>query len=105
MKIIAKTETGYLAEIQENEVAQLLGYYSGHDSDFVKMARSHSDRMDLTRLEIDITRMHNTASMLRGLNKDYIHDAKKQLERAQSDLDDLEDTVNKMTLFETLKDA
>lgn len=104
MKLIAKTKTGYLAEVHANEVAQLLGYYSCHASEFVSMSRSHGSD-DLTGLEIDITRMHNTAGMLRGLNKDNIYDAKKQLEKAQQKLGELEDIVNKMTLLDTIKEA
>lgn len=105
MKLIAKTQTGYLAEVNENEVAQLLGHYNGHASDFVSMVRAYSTRDNLTGLEIDITQMYQMASMLRGLNKDNIADAKKQLERTQSKLKDLEDLVNKMTLLTTLKEA
>ena len=104
MKLIAKTKTGYLADLDENEVAQLLGHYSCHASEFVSFLRSYGSD-DLTGFEIDVTRMHNTAGMLRGLNKDNIYDAKKQLEKAQQKLGELEDIVNKMTLLDTLKDA
>lgn len=104
MKLIAKTKTGYLAEVHENEVAQLLGHYSCHASDFVSLLRSYGND-DLTGLEIDITQMYNMAGMLRGLNKDNIYDAKKQLEKTQQKLSELEDIVNKMTLLDTLKEA
>lgn len=103
MKIIARTENNYLAEISVDEVANLLGFDSVYKDEYRQEVRSNGDT--LTGLEIDIEKMYDTALMLRGLNKGDIKRASEYIKSAQQDLDTLAEVVNKMTLFETLKDA
>ena len=103
MKIIARTENKYLAEISVDGVANLLGFDSAHKDEFRQEVRSNGDT--LTGLEIEVEKMYDTALMLRGLNKGDIKRASDYIKSAQQDLDTLAEVVNKMTLFETLKDA
>lgn len=103
MKIIAKTEHGYLAELHETEIANIIGHYSTYETEFRALLSSRDG--NLTGLEIDVAKMYDTARMLRGLNKDHIADAKAKLESTRKKLEGLEDIVNKMTLFDTLEKA
>lgn len=103
MKIIAKTKDGYLADLTEEEIANIMGHYSTYEPEFRKLLSNRDS--DLTGLYIDIAKMYDMAKMLRGLNKGQISNAKGQLESARKNLEELEDTVNKMTLFDTLEQA
>lgn len=104
MKLIATTKTGYLAEVSETEVANLLGYSSTYDDGYRTLQRNYPDE-NLTGLEIEIERMHDVAKMLRNLTQTDIAKARQTLRYTQEKIDELQDIVDKLTLFETLKEA
>lgn len=104
MKIIATTKTGYLAEIKEGEIANLLGHDSTYDDGFRTVVRNQPSE-DFTGFEIDVERMYDVAKMLRNLNQTDIAKARQTLRYTQEKIDELQDIVDKMTLFETLKEA
>jgi len=104
MKLIARTKTGYLAEIEEGEIANLLGYNSTYDDGYRTVVRNQPSE-DLTGFEVEVERMYDIAKMLRGLNKTDIEKVQATLRNTQEKIDELQDIVNKLTLFETLKDA
>ena len=103
MKIIAKTEKGYLAEVDEKEIANLIGCYGTYEVEFRNLLSASKD--NLTGVDIDVNQIYSMATMLRGLNKEDIADAKKELKNTQEKLGELENIVNKMTLLTTLKEA
>ena len=104
MKFIARTKTGYLAEVDESEIANLLGYNSTYDDGFRTLVRNRPGE-DLTGFEVEVEKMYDIAMMLRNLNKTNIAKAQDTLRYAQEKVDELQDVVEKLTLFETLKEA
>lgn len=104
MKIIATTKDGYLAEIKGEEIANLLGYDSSYDDGFRTVVRNQVHE-DLAGFEIEVEKIYDLAKMLRGLNKADIAQARKTLKYTQEKIDELQNIVDKLTLFETLKEA
>lgn len=104
MRLIASTKSGYLAEVSETEIANLLGYDSTYDDGYRTLQRNYPNE-NLTGLEIEVERMYDVAKMLRNLNTTDIAKARQTLRYTQEKIDELQDIVDKLTLFETLKKA
>lgn len=96
MKIIAKTDSGYLVDATKNELALIMGIRSASD---VKEASLRNGA------EIEIREVDKVARFVRNLDSSKMLMIKKQLEIAIDDIDEAMDTVQQMTLFDTLENV
>lgn len=98
MKIIAQTGSGYLLEATAIELAQLQGYSNQFDSNYKIGAR------DKIGEEIDINKMVQTAAFVRTMDKQVITELTSRLQRAMDSVNSANECVEKLNLFEKLKD-
>ena len=98
MKIIAKTETGYLVDASEDEIAQLHGYESSYDSVYRK-AISHA----APGAEIDISKIVKAAKYVRTLDSAVLEQSHERLLTMAEKLTEVRDLVYKLNIFEDLK--
>lgn len=98
MKIIAKTETGYLVDASENEIAQLHGYEGAYDSDYRKTI-SFGSRGS----EIDISKIVQAAKYVRTLDSAVLKQSTDRLLSMVEKLTEVRDLVYKLNMFEDLK--
>ena len=97
MKIIGKTENGFIADLTSSELALILGFRSVMDSDYRRKKISTGD-------DVEIVKMADTAKFIRGLDVGKLSSIIRDLESAISGVDDATSTVRALTLFETLKE-
>lgn len=98
MKIIAKTETGFLIDASANEIAQLHGYEGHYDSDYRK-AVSHA----APGAEIDISKIVKSAKYVRTLDSAVLEQSTDRLLSMVEKLTEVRDLVYKLNMFEDLK--
>lgn len=72
MKVIGKSKGGYILEASDNEIANLIGYYSQYDSDYRKpecgdTIQISSMYQQLYNLKNNQPKLKDTVKMLRGL--------------------------------------
>lgn len=98
MRIIAKTETGYLVEANADEVAQLHGFESSYDSAYRKIMYDPE-----IGHEIDIGKITKAAKYVRTLDSAVLEQSHERLLTMAERLNDVRDLVCKLNLFEELK--
>lgn len=100
MKVIAKIDRErVLVEASIDELALLNGFRSRYDSGF----DAHS--MTEVNCELNIQKMVTTSQYVRGMRKDVLEKAKKELEIAIGNIDNSMFEISKLTVFETLKES
>jgi len=98
MKIIAKTsDEGYLLEANKDEIALLMGFSSKWDDGMKNISVS-------VGLEMNITKMATTSSFIRNIDKDKLQKVKQKLIDTIDELDHAVETIQAVTIFETLKE-
>lgn len=98
MKIIAKTETGFLVDASEDEIAQLHGYDSHYDSDYRKTISYVSPGA-----EINISKITKSAKYVRTLDSAVLEQSHERLLNMAEKLTEVRDLVYKLNVFEDLK--
>jgi hypothetical protein len=98
MKIIAKTESGYLVDASENEIAQLHGYEGHYDSDYRKAVSNA-----VPGAEIDISKIVKAAKYVRTLDSAVLEQSHDRLLTMADKLSEVRDLVYKLNMFEDLK--
>ena len=98
MKIIAKTETGYLVDASEDEIAQLHGYESSYDSVYRKTVYDPE-----IGSSIDISKIVKAAKYVRTLDSAVLEQSHERLLTMAKKLTEVRDLVYKLNMFEDLK--
>lgn len=98
MKIIGKTEDGFLLEASKDDVALMMGFRYAFDDGFKNTKITIGTEMSLTK-------MAATSEFLRNIDKDRLKEFKSRIEYVIDDIDRAIDTITELTIFETLKDA
>ena len=101
MKIIAKVDsTKFLAEVTENDIALMLG----HDS---VMDMKQFERQTILQVgyELALTKPLQSSRFIRELDESQIKHVKLLLTRIIQNLDETQDMVGKLTVFENLKEV
>jgi len=98
MKIIAGTNDGYIMEVSNNEVAQIMGFRGAHDINF----RNRLPEID-DNISIDDTA--TISQYVRNLDKDQLQVIKHDLEGVIKNIEGAMKKVQAMNLFETIKEA
>ena len=98
MKIIAKTEKGFLVDASANEIAQLHGYESDYDSDYRKAVSNAAPGA-----EIDISKITKAAKYVRTLDSAVLEQSTDRLLSMVEKLTEVRDLVYKLNMFEDLK--
>lgn len=98
MKVIAKIDNGkVLCEVSVEEIAMLNGFRSTYDSDF---SRSLCD----VGAECNLNKMVITSQYVRTMDTKVIEHISKSLQDAMDKVTEAGDFVNKLNLFDKLKD-
>jgi len=97
MKIIGKTEDGWLLEASKDDVALMMGFRYAHDDGFKNTKVTIGTEMHLTK-------MAATSEFLRTIDKDRLKDFKNRISYVIDDIDHAIDTVTELTIFEKLKE-
>ena len=98
MKIIAKTENGFLIDASANEIAQLHGYEGDYDSDYRKTISFAGPGA-----EIDISKIVRAAKYVRTLDSSVLEQSNDRLLSMVEKLTEVRDLVYKLNMFEDLK--
>ena len=98
MKIVAQTINGFMLEADMNEIILLLGFKSQYDDGMKKIRVSIG-------LEMELTKIARSCEFLRTLDDEKLRHIKLQLSSIQTALEQTSDTINAITVFETLKDT
>jgi hypothetical protein len=97
MKVIAKVDSGrVLCEVSVDEIAQLNGFRSQYDSGFSK---SLCD----VGVECNLNKMVTTSQYVRTMDTKVIEHISKSLQDAMDKVSEAGDFVNKLNLFDKLK--
>lgn len=96
MKLIAKTDNGFLADLTANEVAMILGFRSAYDDNYKKAQIKIG-------ADIPVNRIKSTAEFVRTMEESRLKNLRQSLENAITDINNASDTVNKLKLFDALK--
>jgi predicted proteasome-type protease len=100
MKVIAKIDRErVLVEANIEELALLNGFRSRYDQGF------DSHKMTEVNSELNIQKMVTTSQYVRGMRKEVLEKARKELEMAIERIDGSMDEISKLTIFETLKES
>ena len=102
MKIIAKTDNGFLLEASRNEIAQLMGFKDGWDKGFDKEWKS--DVLGNLNKQFDIDKVVETANYVRTLDRQTLLNTQHRFERLAKEVEDVRNEVSKLNLFDTLKE-
>lgn len=78
------------------EIALLMGYRSRHDTSFVGM------KIDIGT-EMQLVKMAATSEFVRNIDATKIADLRQLLDGMMRELDKASETINAVTVFETLK--
>lgn len=98
MKVIAKIDNErVLCEVSTDEIALLNGFLSRYDEG------CNINLFTTVGAECKLSTMANTCRYIRTMNKQVLSDAKKKLENAVKIIEDAEEEVTKLTIFETLR--
>lgn len=98
MKIIAKVDgSRVLCEVTNEEIALLNGFRNTYDTGFDKKLLEVGS-------ECSLTKMVATSQFVRTMDTRVIESINKSLEEAMKKVNEAGDFVNKLTLFEKLKD-
>ena len=100
MKIIAKTETGFLIEAEQKDLAALMGYTSYYDSDYGKTIKDWGNK--IIGQEFDIVQATKTADYIRTLDTKVLADAQKEFESLARQMEETRNKILKLNLFEQL---
>lgn len=84
MKVIGKTESGFILSAEKNEIANLIGYYSGYSEGLPKLSVGS---------EIDVHSMYQQLYVLSAHNKS-IKDVQKKLSDIVSGLDEVKPVIS-----------
>ena len=95
MKIIAKTNSGYLLEADRGEVALMMGYRYAHEI---------SDSSLAIGIEMALNKIAVTSEFVRTLDESRIKDLKIKLGFILAELDAASEVAQGMTMFERLKE-
>jgi len=97
MKIIAKTESNYMVEVTEHEIALILGFRTNAETGFSR---------DMLRIgtQLEITKIDKVSRFVRNLDETKLEMIKKQLQSAIDGIDDAAETTQALTLFKTLEE-
>lgn len=98
MKVIANTEHGHLLEVNNDELAQILGYSGHYDPDY-KRTTNHIG------LEYDISKVVKTAQYVRNLDKDVLTESHKRLMAMADRVNEVRELVYQLNVFEDLREA
>jgi len=98
VKIIANTNSGFMLECTRDELALLAGLSGAYSDDFRKMNKEIGS-------EFDISEITNVSRFVRNLNQNHLKGIKNSLRCAIKKIDDAEETVKSLSLFETLKEV
>jgi hypothetical protein len=98
MKIIARTETGFLVDASENEIAQLHGYEGPYDNAYRKVISYAAPGA-----EIDINKIVKAAKFVRTLDSAVLKHSHERLLTMAEKLTEVRDLVYKLNMFEDLK--
>lgn len=100
MKIIAKTEKGFLIEADKHDLAALMGYTSPYDSAFEQAIRGWDNKV--IGQEFDIVQATKTADYIRTLDTKVLADAQKEFESLARQMEETRNKILKLNLFEQL---
>ena len=101
MKIIAKVDsTKFLAEVTENDVALMLGHRSVSG-----MSQLERQTVFQVGYELALTKPLQSSQFIRELDESQIKNVKLNLTRIIQNLDETQDMVSKLTVFEKLKEV
>ena len=98
MKIIAKSENGFLIDATPLEIAQLRGFRN-----LGAMERERSTiKVGGT---VDVTALNTTAEYLRGVSNDQLQRVTHDLEGIIKNINGVRDVVDSLNIFETIKEV
>ena len=97
MKIIGKTDNGWLLEASKDDVALMMGFRYSHDSGF-------NDANVTIGTEMYLAKMAATSEFLRIIDKEKLKEVKNRVSYIIDDIDRAIATVTELTLFEKLKE-
>ena len=101
MKIIAKVDsTKFLAEVTENDVAIMLGHRSVSG-----MSQLEKQTVFQVGYELALKNPLQSSQFIRDLDESQIKNVKLNLTRIIQNLDETQDMVSKLTVFEKLKEV
>lgn len=96
MKIIAKTNRGFLIDCDRGEIAFILGFDGTHNTEFQNL-----------KLEIgtalEVRKINEVSAFVRGLDKDKLKYLRENLQKTLDAINEATDTVHSLTLFDKLK--
>lgn len=99
MKVIAKIDSErVLCEVSTDEIALLNGFRSRYDEG------CNINFFTNVGAECRLSNMANISHYIRTMNEQVLTDAKKKLKNAIKIIEDAEEEVTKLTIFETIKD-
>ncbi len=96
MKIIAKTDDGFMLEADRAELALMVGLDSPYSEEFKKLKLNIGN-------ELEIRKINETSEFVRSLDKNKLQSLRDDLSRIIDRLDDAGETVQALTLFDKLK--
>jgi len=97
MKIIGKTDYGYILEASKDDIALIMGFRNAADGGF----KTESLRIGT---EINIDKIDKVSRFIRNLDQTKLTMIKGQLQTAINGIDDAMNTTSNITLFNTLGD-
>lgn len=98
MKIIAKVDSNrVLCEVTNDEIALLNGFRNTYDTGFERKLLEVGS-------ECNLSKMVATSQFVRTMDTKVIEHINKSLEEAMKKVNEAGDFVNKLNLFEKLKD-
>lgn len=101
MKIIAKVDsTKFLAEVTENDVAIMLGHRSVSG-----MSQLEKQTVFQVGYELALKNPLQSSQFIRDLDESQIKNVKLNLTRIIQNLDETQDMIGKLTVFEKLKEV
>ena len=101
MKIIAKVDsTKFLAEVTENDVALMLGH-----SSVSGMSQLEKQTVFQVGYELALKNPLQSSQFIRDLDESQIKNVKLNLTRIIQNLDETQDMIGKLTVFEKLKEV
>lgn len=96
MKIIGKTQNGFILDASNDEIALLMGFRRTYDDGFKQLNVGIGTEMNLSK-------MAATSEFLRNVDKEKLTALKQQLGWVIDAVDEAQDTVQAITLFDTLE--
>jgi hypothetical protein len=98
MKIIGKTHDGFLIDVSTSELALLAGFRGSSERAFLE---KHFD----VGHDFPLQKLDRTNEFLRNLDQDRLVELRNKLTAIVGSVDAARETIQSITLFETLKDG